>query len=113
MLDECHGVGERDRPGPRTVHVAAFSLQAEVGIRVHCVTGVQTCALPIFTTEEVYANCRPYLQERIFVGNRQASSTDQTPKIGTELTASEQQQISRADTFFIATDNPEDRKSVV
>ena len=24
-----------------------FFFQAEVGIRVHCVTGVQTCALPI------------------------------------------------------------------
>jgi predicted pyridoxine 5'-phosphate oxidase superfamily flavin-nucleotide-binding protein len=59
------------------------------------------------TTEEVYGNCRRYLQERIFVGNRQASAADQKPKIGTELSASEQQQISRADTFFIATDNPE------
>src|SRR5947207_13573714 len=26
-----------------------FFFQAEDGIRVHCVTGVQTCALPIFS----------------------------------------------------------------
>src|SRR5260221_10709182 len=29
------------------MHLADFYLQAEVGIRDHCVTGVQTCALPI------------------------------------------------------------------
>src|SRR5436190_1268899 len=28
-------------------HAAFFFFQAEDGIRVHCVTGVQTCALPI------------------------------------------------------------------
>src|SRR5438132_13714499 len=27
---------------------SVFSFQAEDGIRAHCVTGVQTCALPIF-----------------------------------------------------------------
>ena len=59
------------------------------------------------TTEEVYGNCRRYLQERIFVGIRQASGADQKPKIGAELSASQQKQISLADTFFIATDNPE------
>ena len=30
------------------VSVIFFFFQAEDGIRVHCVTGVQTCALPIF-----------------------------------------------------------------
>src|SRR5215211_3129904 len=32
------------RPSPRN----SFFFQAEDGIRDHCVTGVQTCALPIF-----------------------------------------------------------------
>ena len=59
------------------------------------------------TAEEVYGNCRRYLQERIFVGNRNPAVTDQTASIGSSLSASQQQQISRADTFFIATDNPE------
>jgi uncharacterized protein len=61
----------------------------------------------VITTDEVYANCRRYLQERIFIGSRQTSASNQQPKVSTELSTSQQQQISRADTFFIATDNPE------
>ena len=58
------------------------------------------------TPNEVYGNCRRYLQERIFVGERPA--TESAPVLrGTQLTAPEQEQISRADTFFIATHNPE------
>ena len=47
--------------GDLRVHIAAhshmfvccglFFFQAENGIRDHCVTGVQTCALPIFATQ--------------------------------------------------------------
>jgi len=59
------------------------------------------------TTDEVYGNCRRYLQERIFVGTRQTPAANLKPGIGTELSASQQQQISQADTFFIATDNPD------
>lgn len=59
------------------------------------------------TTEEVYGNCRRYLQERIFIGKRQISLADKRAEVGTALSASQQQQISRADTFFIATDQPE------
>src|SRR5882672_6341645 len=33
---------------------AIFFFQAEDGIRGHCVTGVQTCALPIFNLDELY-----------------------------------------------------------
>src|SRR5436190_401952 len=33
----------------------AFFFHAEVGIRAHCVTGVQTCALPIFSNIPVGA----------------------------------------------------------
>jgi uncharacterized protein len=58
-------------------------------------------------TEEVYGNCRRYLQERIFVGSRQTAAANQTASAGTALSASQQEQISRADTFFVATDNPE------
>ncbi len=60
------------------------------------------------TTDEVYGNCRRYIQERIFVGDRPVSDQDRAPaKLGTTLSAAQQQQISHADTFFIATDNPE------
>ena len=58
-------------------------------------------------TEEVYGNCRRYLQERLFIGERKSSATDQPAETGNALSAAQQQQISRADTFFIATDNPE------
>jgi uncharacterized protein len=58
-------------------------------------------------TEEVYGNCRRYLQERIFVGKRQTAAADQTAGASTALSASQQAQISRADTFFVATDHPE------
>ena len=34
-----------------------FFFQAEDGIRDHCVTGVQTCALPIGASVEVVAAC--------------------------------------------------------
>ena len=59
------------------------------------------------TTDEVYGNCRRYLQERIFVGNRPVLAANPPASVSTALSASEQQQISRADTFFIATDNPD------
>jgi predicted pyridoxine 5'-phosphate oxidase superfamily flavin-nucleotide-binding protein len=59
------------------------------------------------TTEEVYGNCRRYLQERIFIGSRQTPAANAKASVSTELSASQQQQISRADTFFIATDNPD------
>src|SRR5947207_15322544 len=36
-----------------------FFFQAEDGIRDHCVTGVQTCALPIFTITGCMDNCTP------------------------------------------------------
>jgi uncharacterized protein len=59
------------------------------------------------TTEEVYGNCRRYLQERIFVGNRKPAGADEAGSVGSTLSASQQQQISHADTFFIATDKPD------
>jgi uncharacterized protein len=59
------------------------------------------------TTDEVYGNCRRYLQERIFTGIREIHPADQKARVVTTLSASAQEQISRADTFFIATDNPE------
>src|SRR5436190_3850801 len=33
---------------PTNSHIVCFFFQAEDGIRYHCVTGVQTCALPIY-----------------------------------------------------------------
>ena len=33
-----------------------FFFQAEDGIRDHCVTGVQTCALPIYNSVNIWQN---------------------------------------------------------
>src|SRR5262252_6890042 len=41
-------------PSAEATHSSGvFFFQAEDGIRVHCVTGVQTCALPIFDPRKV------------------------------------------------------------
>src|SRR5260221_8123586 len=47
-----------------------FFFQAEDGIRDHCVTGVQTCALPILTllrNDAYWRDGEPYLEEVRFV----------------------------------------------
>jgi uncharacterized protein len=58
------------------------------------------------TTQEVYGNCRRYLQERMFTGSREPSAKAGA-ELSRELSASQQEQISHADTFFIATDHPD------
>src|SRR5947207_4746101 len=40
---------------------STFFFQAEDGIRDHCVTGVQTCALPIFAIIQTADNHRPFM----------------------------------------------------
>ena len=57
-------------------------------------------------TEQVYGNCRHYIQERMLTSARQPQSESAVAR-GDTLSAAQQDQISRADTFFIATDNPE------
>ena len=59
------------------------------------------------TTDEVYGNCRRYIQERLVLGPREDVPSEQRPARTSLLTAAQQLQISHADTFFIATDNPE------
>src|SRR5437588_206505 len=44
MVNITSSVNSRERSGINTI----FFFQAEDGIRDHCVTGVQTCALPIY-----------------------------------------------------------------
>jgi predicted pyridoxine 5'-phosphate oxidase superfamily flavin-nucleotide-binding protein len=58
-------------------------------------------------TQEVYGNCRRYLQERMFAGERQIPPNGTVAARGNVLSLSHKDQISRADTFFIATDHPE------
>jgi uncharacterized protein len=89
-------------------HVALFTPDFVSSRRVRVNgRGIIKCGAIYITTEEVYGNCRRYLQERIFVGTRQTPAANPTASVSAELSASQQEQISRADTFFIATDNPE------
>ena len=55
---------------------------------------------------EIYGNCRRYIQERAFVGVRQAGPTRTGISRSSRLSAAQRQQISLADTFFIASDHP-------
>ena len=89
-------------------HVALFApdFVASRRVRVNGRGVIKQGAIYI-RTEEVYGNCRRYLQERLFIGERKSSATDEPAETGKALSAAQQQQISRADTFFIATDNPE------
>jgi len=89
-------------------HVALFAPDFVSSRRVRVNgRGVIKDGAILITTDEVYGNCRRYLQERIFVASRQTHPANPTASVSTELSASQQQQLSRADTFFIATDNPE------
>src|SRR5215211_2634707 len=45
--------------GSITRRLILFFFQAEDGIRDHCVTGVQTCALPIWTTKRSVTSPSP------------------------------------------------------
>jgi predicted pyridoxine 5'-phosphate oxidase superfamily flavin-nucleotide-binding protein len=89
-------------------HVALFApdFVASRRVRVNG-RGVIKAGAIYIRTEEVYGNCRRYLQERLFIGERTPAATEQSAETGNALSAAQQQQISRADTFFIATDNPE------
>src|SRR5262249_61491153 len=58
--------------------------------------------------EQVYGNCRRYMQERLLRGTR--ASPDPTRLHATraiQLSAQDREQILRADTFFIATEHPD------
>jgi uncharacterized protein len=89
-------------------HVALFAPDFVSSRRVRVNgRGVIKGGAIVITTDEVYGNCRRYLQERIFVGSRQTPAANPTASVSADLSASQQEQISQADTFFIATDNPE------
>jgi uncharacterized protein len=58
-------------------------------------------------TNQVYGNCRRYIQERIFVGPRPIDPARAVAATrSSSLSRAQSDQITRADTFFIATDHP-------
>ncbi len=89
-------------------HVALFAPDFVSSRRVRVNgRGVIRDGAIFIATEEVYGNCRRYLQERIFTSKREFPAADRKANVASTLSAAQQQQISRADTFFIATDKPE------
>src|SRR5947207_3628580 len=60
--------------------VCFFFFQAEDGIRDHCVTGVQTCALPIYRM--VSAAWRTGDPGMVFIDRINASPANPTPDLG-------------------------------
>jgi len=57
-------------------------------------------------SEQVYGNCRRYIQERILVGPQPDRTARDLAVRSSALSSSQAEQIGRADTFFIATDHP-------
>ena len=88
-------------------HIALFApdLVAARRVRVNGRGSIKGGAIYI-KTDQVYGNCRRYIQERMLTGARQ-SETKNVVARGDTLSAAQQDQISGADTFFIATDNPD------
>ena len=56
--------------------------------------------------EQVYGNCRRYIQERLLAGIRASSGAARVTR-STELSPQDRDQILRADTLFIATEHPD------
>jgi len=92
-------------------HVALFApdFVSAQRIRINGLGMIEAGEIRI-RTQEVYGNCRRYIQERIFLGPRTIALTDEVGAAaarGTALTTLQQEQISKADTLFIATHHPE------
>jgi hypothetical protein len=90
-------------------HVALFApdFVSAQRIRVNGLGLIEAGEIRI-RTQEVYGNCRRYMQERIFLGPRAMAPTEEASAArGSVLSASQQERISKADTCFIATDHPE------
>jgi uncharacterized protein len=60
----------------------------------------------LMTTEQVYGNCRRYMQERMLVGDRQPAAPSEHVVRSSALSPAQQRQIFGADTFFVASDHP-------
>jgi uncharacterized protein len=62
----------------------------------------------LIRTEQVYGNCRRYIQERLLLGARESASDRGAASARSRvLTSAQREQIAKSDTFFIASDHPE------
>jgi uncharacterized protein len=92
----------------RESHVAmlAIDLVSPRRLRVNGIGSISDGAIEI-KTNQVYGNCRRYIQERIFLGWRESQPAGDGVIVRAELSQIEREQIANADTFFIASDHPE------
>src|SRR5438034_3469097 len=91
----------RASPLPRCRRSRFFFFQAEDGIRDHCVTGVQTCALPISVLRvpaSEYQNALIQVEAIGNVTNSIATSNDVTIKY-TDMNATLQSLLTERDAF--------------
>jgi predicted pyridoxine 5'-phosphate oxidase superfamily flavin-nucleotide-binding protein len=88
-------------------HIALFApdFVASRRVRVNGRGVIKSGAIYV-KTDQVYGNCRRYMQERMLAGDRQPEPNNVVAH-GNALSGAQQDQISRADTFFIATDHPD------
>jgi uncharacterized protein len=90
-------------------HVALFipDLVAPRRIRLNGTGQIKGSEIRVHA-EQVYGNCRRYIQERLLVGTRASSAALPVHVTrSTELSSQDRDQILRADTFFVATEYPE------
>jgi uncharacterized protein len=88
-------------------HVALFipDLVAPRRIRLNGTGQIKGSEIHVHA-EQVYGNCRRYIQERLLVGTRASSAALPVHVTrSTELSSQDRDQILRADTFFIATEH--------
>jgi len=90
-------------------HVALFipDLAAPRRIRLNGRGQIKGGEIHVYA-EQVYGNCRRYIQERFLLGTRDSSGAVLVHATrSTELSPRDRDQILRADTFFIATEHPD------
>jgi uncharacterized protein len=74
-------------------------------LRINGKGAIQRGAIYI-KTEQVYGNCRRYIQERRFAGHRRTDRLDDGALVRSPvLSTAQRDQIRRTDTFFIASDH--------
>src|SRR5438132_6976091 len=98
------------------VYLFFFFFQAEDGIRDHCVTGVQTCALPIYKTLQIARRVGERVARPVRDAQRISEVTQRWDQMWAELVASGEAADRRLDHVArqIAADaRAVDRKSVV
>jgi uncharacterized protein len=114
--DQTVRIGSLPPPGDplrenltREGHVALLlpDLAGPKRLRLNGLGRIEAGAIVVHA-HQVYGNCRRYIQERLLTGKREFADDGDHEVLRTNaIHERDQEQISRADTFFIATDHPD------